>query len=95
MWKAFNSNNILSEKLTNLFKTKHVEINASKDIFYGFGMYILGKDNDPLIGLMGEDAGVGFNSKFVKSKDWIISIISNTTSGEASLYKAILHFLKK
>ncbi|WP_371803014.1 serine hydrolase domain-containing protein [Candidatus Lokiarchaeum ossiferum] len=95
MWRCFNSYSILNEELTALFKTKHVEINPSRDVFYGLGMYIIGNDTNLLIGLMGEDAGVGFNTKFVEEKDWIISIISNTTSGEAPIYKALLPFLKK
>ncbi len=95
MWRAFISNNILSDGLTNQFKTNQIEINSSKDIFYGYGMYIIGKEKDPLLGLMGEDAGVGFNTKYVESKDRIMTIISNTTSGEVSLYKEILPFLKK
>ena len=92
LWRAFFDEKILSKRLTNLFLEKAVEDKDNR--FYGHGIWIDHEEGkDPVHFLIGWDAGVSFKST-CPSKDTVITVISNTSSGAWALNRAIMKWLK-
>ena len=89
---AFFKEKILSKRLTNLFLEKAVKDKDNR--FYGHGIWIYHEEGvDPVHYLMGWDAGVSFKST-CPSKDSVITVISNTSSGAWAVNREIMKQLK-
>ncbi len=93
LWRALLDNRILSKKLTETFLTPHANIEG--DIEYGYGVYITGFKEKDMFFIVGGDAGVGFDSRYIPVKELQITIISNHTDGEEKIRDVIYSGLEK
>jgi len=93
LWRSLLDNRILSEKLTSMFLTPHVNIHDELD--YGYGVYITKYMGMDMVFFNGGDAGVGFDSRYIPEKELQVNIISNFTDGEEEIRKVILAFLEE
>ena len=85
-WDSLFSHKILSPTLTREYlKTRH---QFNDVVGYGFGIYKW--LDDSMFFIVGEDAGVGFDSRFIVPDGLTINILSNRTAGAGDLRKAIL-----
>jgi CubicO group peptidase (beta-lactamase class C family) len=92
VWDAFLDYEILSEKLTEDYMTPHAVIN---DRFrYGYGLYMRKFLDMDMVFFGGGDAGVGFDSRYIRGLNLGITVISNITDGEEQIRKVILDHLK-
>jgi CubicO group peptidase (beta-lactamase class C family) len=88
-WESLFSYRILSEGLTQTYlKTCHT-FNAAS----GYGCGIYKRLDDSMYALVGGDAGVGFDSRYVVSEKWTINILSNITNGEEAMREVVLGWL--
>ncbi|MFA5309228.1 MAG: serine hydrolase domain-containing protein [Dehalococcoidales bacterium] len=83
LWKALFGNKILSKNLTKAFLTPHITVDAP--VAYGCGIYISRYSGMDMYFIVGGDAGVGFDSRYIPEKDLQINIISNITDGEETI----------
>ena len=92
LWTAFFEEKILSKRLTQLFLEKAVKDKDNR--FYGHGIWIdHEKGAAPIHYLIGWDAGVSFRST-CPSKNSVITVISNTSTGAWAINRAIMKQLK-
>ena len=92
VWSSFHDYEILSEKLSEDYMTPHAVIN---DRFrYGYGLYMRKFLDMDMVFFGGGDAGVGFDSRYIREKNLGITIISNITDGEEQIRKVILDYLE-
>lgn len=92
-WKALFSYQILSKDLTETFLATHHAFNKTSG--YGCGVY---KElDDSMFSIVGGDAGVGFDSRYLVEKAIVINVLSNHTNGEETIREVILdwHELRK
>ena len=82
---------ILSPELTAVFLQTHESFDEKTG--YGCGLYK--RLDDSLFAIVGGDAGVGFDSRYLVNQKITASILSNTTNGEESLRKVVLDFFDK
>lgn len=93
VWKSFHDYKILSEELTEDYMTPHAVIN---DRFsYGYGVYMRKHLDRSMVFFQGGDAGVGFDSRYIREMDLGITVVSNITDGEEQVRKVILDYLEK
>jgi CubicO group peptidase (beta-lactamase class C family) len=92
-WRALFSNKILSKQLTKAFLSPHVIVDDP--IEYGYGVYISKYNGMDMFFIVGGDAGVGFDSRYIPEKEIQITIISNTTDGEEKIRDVIYSELGK
>ena len=92
-WTALFNNKILSKKLTKAFLSAHVIVDDP--IEYGYGVYISKYNGMDMFFIVGGDAGVGFDSRYIPEKELQITIISNTTDGEEKVRDVIYAELEK
>lgn len=91
LWTAFLEESILSKQLTQLFLEKAVKDKDNR--FYGHGIWIYhGAGKAPIHYLIGWDAGVSFRST-CPTKDTMITVISNTSTGTWAIDRAITQWL--
>ncbi len=90
-WERLFSFKILAPELTAEFlRTQHA-FNAER----GYGLGIYKRLDDSQYYLVGGDAGVGFDSRYLVAEEICVNILSNVTDGEGSLRKAVLAWLAK
>jgi CubicO group peptidase (beta-lactamase class C family) len=92
-WTALFDNKILSKKLTKAFLSAHVIVDDPVE--YGYGVYISKYNGMDMFFIVGGDAGVGFDSRYIPEKELQITIISNTTDGEEKVRDVIYAELEK
>src|SRR4030043_45528 len=68
------------KRLTKAFLTSHVIVDDP--IEYGYGVYISKYNGVDMWFIVGGDAGVGFDSRYIPETELQITIISNKTDGE-------------
>ena len=90
-WKHLFAFDIISERLLNEFITPHVRMWQIVD--YGCGIYISKVNERQEYSIVGGDAGVGFNSKYIPADDLIINTLSNKTNGEEEIVSIINDYL--
>ncbi|OGN98168.1 MAG: hypothetical protein A2Y89_02310 [Chloroflexi bacterium RBG_13_51_18] len=86
-WGALFSNRILSKKLTRAFLSPHIIVD--EPVEYGYGVYISRYSGKDMFFIVGGDAGVGFDSRYIPESDLQITIISNLTDGEEKIRDVI------
>ncbi len=89
-WKSLFANKILSEELTDKYLKTHCKINEK--IGYGCGIYK--RLDDSMFSIVGGDAGVGFDSRYLPQEKLVINILSNITNGEEDMREVILGYFK-
>ena len=88
-WDSWVSHRILSAELTATYLKTHCTLNATS----GYGCGIYKHLDDSMFAIVGGDAGVGFDSRYVVSERLTINILSNITNGEEAMRDVVLsHF---
>ena len=87
-WYSLFSNRILSEELTTTYLSTHCTFSDTA----GYGCGIYKRLDDSMFAIAGEDAGVGFDSRYLRQEKLTINILSNITSGEDGLREVVLGF---
>ena len=87
-WDRLFSNRILSEELTEKFLNTHCIISDST----GYGCGIYKRLDGSMFSIMGGDAGVGFDSRYLLREGIIINILSNITNGENGMRDIVLGY---
>jgi CubicO group peptidase (beta-lactamase class C family) len=77
-WDSLLSNRILSEELTNTFLNTHCTFDDTD----GYGCGIYKRLDGSMFSIVGGDAGVGFDSRYLLRGKLTINILSNITNGE-------------
>lgn len=91
LWEGVFSGCLLSEELTKKIFEKQVQTKANTDSYYGLGVWIYHAEGIPKEEyIMGADAGISFKTAFVREKDLIYTVISNTGEGAWPVLKAIV-----
>ena len=85
-WRQLFSYEILTKSLTEEFLKTRWEFNDKRG--YGYGIY---KElDDSMYSIVGGDAGVGFDSRYIPKEEIVINILSNVTDGELAMRRFIL-----
>jgi CubicO group peptidase (beta-lactamase class C family) len=88
-WDSLFSNRIVSEDLTETYLKTHATLDGT--VGYGCGIYK--QLDDSMYSIVGGDAGVGFDSRYLVRERLTINILSNVTNGEKEMRDVILdHF---
>ena len=90
-WQHLFANRILSPALTAIFLQTHYRFDDKTG--YGCGLYK--RLDESLFAIVGGDAGVGFDSRYLVNQKITISILSNITNGEEELRKVVMDFFDK
>jgi CubicO group peptidase (beta-lactamase class C family) len=88
-WDSLFSHRILSQELTESYLATHSTFND--DAGYGCGIYK--RLDDSMFAIVGGDAGVGFDSRYVVQESVTINILSNVTNGENDIRDVVLDYL--
>jgi CubicO group peptidase (beta-lactamase class C family) len=88
-WDSLFSNRILSEELTMTYLNTHFAFNDTD----GYGCGIYRRLDGSIFSIVGGDAGVGFDSRYLLREKLIINILSNITNGEEGMREVVLGFL--
>lgn len=87
-WDALMKNVLLSESLTKMLLTPHVQEEA--DDFYGYGVWIKKKDDTILkYHVMGYDPGISFHSAYYPKMDAQLAVCANISSGAYKIMNEI------
>ncbi|GAE32208.1 serine hydrolase domain-containing protein [Alkalihalobacillus hemicellulosilyticus] len=88
LWQAVREHNLLSETMTGLLFTSHVQ--TGQGGCYGYGVWI---EESTALGrkyhVMGYDPGVSFASAYYPERDCIVVITSNKSSGPHDILEVI------
>ncbi len=87
-WDGLFSHRILSGELTGTFLKTHYRFN-DRD---GYGCGIYKRLDDSMFSILGGDAGVGFDSRYLVQEKLTINILSNITNGEDDIRDVVLDF---
>ncbi len=88
-WDSLFRNRILSEELTTTYLKTYCKFDATR----GYGCGIYKRLDDSMFWIVGGDAGVGFDSRYVVQEKLTINILSNITNGEEDMRDAVLSHL--
>jgi CubicO group peptidase (beta-lactamase class C family) len=89
-WDSLFANEILSEDLTATYLGTHHAFNDTAG--YGCGVYK--RLDDSMFSIVGGDAGVGFDSRYLPQEKVTINILSNITNGEEGMRGVVLGLLR-
>jgi CubicO group peptidase (beta-lactamase class C family) len=89
-WQSLFAHRILSSALTAVFLRTHARFDEKTG--YGCGLYK--RLDDSMFAIVGGDAGVGFDSRYLVEQKIIASILSNTTNGEEDLREVVIDFFE-
>jgi CubicO group peptidase (beta-lactamase class C family) len=87
-WDNLFSHRILSAELT----ATYLETHCTLDTTSGYGCGIEKRLDDSMFAIVGGDAGVGFDSRYIVPENLTINILSNITNGEEELRGLILNY---
>jgi CubicO group peptidase (beta-lactamase class C family) len=87
-WSSLFSNQILSAELTQTYLNTHFTFNDTD----GYGCGIYKRLDDSMFWIVGGDAGVGFDSRYLLQEKLTINILSNITNGENGIRDVVLDF---
>ena len=90
-WQHLFSHRILSPQLTAVFLQTHYRFDDKSG--YGCGLYK--RLDDSLFVIVGGDAGVGIDSRYLVKQKITVSILSNITNGEEEVRQVIMDFFDK
>lgn len=76
--QAFRNDRILSKSLTQQFLQPQVLVDESKNLYYGYGLWLKKVNEIYLPYVIGVDAGIRFKAVFHPQKDHLYLIVTNT-----------------
>ena len=88
-WDSLFSCRILSEELT----TTYLKTHYIRDVARGYGCGVYKRLDDGMFWIVGSDAGVGFDSRYIVAEKMTINILSNITNGDENMSDVVLSHL--
>lgn len=88
-WKSLFSNRILPPALTTKFLETHWRFDEHNG--YAYGLYK--RLDNRMFSIVGGDAGVGFDSRYLPGDEITTNILSNITNGEEHIRAAVMDFI--
>ncbi len=88
-WDSFFGYKILSEKLTREFLKTRTAANQ----WDSYGLGICKHPDDSVFHIVGGDAGVGFDSRYLPGEGILINLLSNITDGENEMRSFVFEIL--
>ena len=89
LWDSLFSGRILSDRLTATYLKTH----QRRDDIRGYGCGVYKRLDDSMFWVVGSDAGVGFDSRYIVADKLTVNILSNVTDGEEDMREVVLHHL--
>lgn len=89
-WERLFANRILSPVLTRKFLDTHWIFNDLDG--YAYGLYK--RLDNRMFSILGGDAGVGFDSRYLPEAEITVNILSNLTNGEEHIRRVLLDFIQ-
>jgi len=89
-WDSLFSGRILSRALTATYLGTHYR----RDDTRGYGCGVYKRLDDSMFWIVGSDAGVGFDSRYIVADKLTVNILSNVTNGEDDMRDAVLSHLR-
>ena len=89
-WRSLFENRILSVALTEKFLDTHWRFDQQEG--YGYGLYK--RLDNRMFSIVGGDAGVGFDSRYLPKEEVTVNILSNITNGEEHIRAEVLDLIK-
>ena len=90
LWNCLFSGRILSRELTTTYLATHYR----RDDTRGYGCGVYKRLDDSMFWIVGGDAGVGFDSRYIVAEKLTINILSNITDGEEDVRDTVLSHLQ-
>ena len=90
LWNRLMTHTIISKELTGVFLGTHHRFDDTS----GYGCGIYKRLDGSMYAIVGGDAGVGFDSRYVCADKVTISILSNITNGEEAIREVVMGFLR-
>ncbi len=90
-WESLFSNSILSKALTETYLETHVALSDT----FGYGCGVYKRRDDSMFSIVGGDAGVGFDSRYLPREKLTINVFSNVTDGEEGMRDVIRPFIRQ
>jgi len=90
LWDSLFSGRILSEELM----TTYLKTHWPRDDTRGYGCGAYKRLDDSMFWIVGSDAGVGFDSRYIVADKLTVNILSNVTNGEDDMRDAVLSHLQ-
>ena len=87
-WDSLFSHRVLSAELTATFLKTHYTFDTTR----GYGCGVQKRLDDSMFAIVGGDAGVGFDSRYIVPENLTINILSNITHGEEEMRDLILSY---
>lgn len=88
LWDKLLTYQILSQELTDVYLTTHHRF----DEFDGYGCGVYKRLDNSMYFIVGGDAGVGFDSRYLVADKVTVSILSNVTNGEEAIRDVVMDF---
>jgi CubicO group peptidase (beta-lactamase class C family) len=85
-WEHFMLFGILSENLTKNYLQTYQVLNEKS----GYGCGIYKRLDERMFFIVGGDAGVGFDSRYLMKEKTVVSILANVTDGEEAMRETVL-----
>lgn len=89
LWESLFSGRILSRELM----TTYLKTHCRRDDTRGYGCGVYKRLDDSMFWIVGGDAGVGFDSRFIVAEKLTVNILSNVTDGEEDMREVVLRHL--
>ncbi|MBE0431245.1 MAG: beta-lactamase family protein [Dehalococcoidia bacterium] len=89
LWDSLFSGRIVSRALTATYLKTHYR----RDNTRGYGCGIYKRLDDSMFWIVGSDAGVGFESRYIVPERLTVNILSNITDGEDDMRDVLLNYL--
>jgi CubicO group peptidase (beta-lactamase class C family) len=89
LWEALLTYKILSRELTDTFLATHHRFDDTR----GYGCGIYKRLDNSMYAIVGGDAGVGFDSRYLGAQKMTASILSNITNGEEAMRELVMDWL--
>ena len=90
-WDRYFTYKIISKELTDIYLQTHYCFDDTD----GYGCGIYKRLDNQMYSIVGGDAGVGFDSRYLLSDKVIINILSNLTDGEESIRDVVMDLLSQ
>lgn len=88
-WHALFSGQIISQNLLGEYQKTQTKFDEKR----GYGCGIYKRLDDSMFYIVGSDAGVGCDSRFLPRQTLTVNILSNITNGEAEMRTAVINAL--
>lgn len=88
-WDSLFSGRILSGQLT----ATYLETHHRRDETRGYGCGVYKRLDESMFWIVGSDAGVGFDSRYIVADKLTVNILSNITDGEEDMREVVLRHL--